>query len=167
MKGKGSVAIETLSRVKVITDALYVPEIDQNLLSVGYLLEKGFKVHFENRSCVIKDAKGLEVFSFKMKGKSFSLDLMEKEQAAYQVSLRTTNLWHKRLGHYHHAAVFLMQKRELVQGLDPLEESISSCKALASRQGYPFHRRLGGPLESFNSYILTLEGLTKHHLWRQ
>ena len=35
----------------MITDVLYVPEIDQNLPSVGQLVEKGFKVHFENKTC--------------------------------------------------------------------------------------------------------------------
>ena len=47
VKGKGTVALESLSGLKYITDVLYVPDIDQNLLSVGQLIEKGFKVIFE------------------------------------------------------------------------------------------------------------------------
>ena len=34
VKGKGTVAIESLTGLKYITNALYVPDIDQNLLSV-------------------------------------------------------------------------------------------------------------------------------------
>ena len=35
VKGKGTVAIESLTGLKYITDVLYVPDIDQNLFSVG------------------------------------------------------------------------------------------------------------------------------------
>ncbi|XP_075081543.1 uncharacterized protein LOC142166355 [Nicotiana tabacum] len=42
-KGKGIIAISTNSGTKKISDVLYVPGIDQNLLSVGQLIEKGFK----------------------------------------------------------------------------------------------------------------------------
>ena len=45
-KGKGTIAIATNSGTKTISDVLYVPDIDQNLLSVGQLIEKGFKVTF-------------------------------------------------------------------------------------------------------------------------
>jgi len=40
VKGKGTVAIEGHSGLKLISDVLYVPEINQNLLSVTQLQEK-------------------------------------------------------------------------------------------------------------------------------
>nr|CAN65499.1 hypothetical protein VITISV_010671 [Vitis vinifera] len=55
-RGKGTVAIESLSGLKLIPDVLFVPNIDQNLLSVGQVLEKGFKVLFEDKFYMIKDA---------------------------------------------------------------------------------------------------------------
>ena len=58
VKGKGTVAIESLTGLKHITNVLYVPDIDQNLLSVGQLVEKGFKVIFEDKWYLIKDARG-------------------------------------------------------------------------------------------------------------
>lgn len=64
-------AFESLAGLKYITDVLYVPDIDQNLLSVGQLVEKGFKVIFEDKCCLIKDAKGKDVFKVKMRAKSF------------------------------------------------------------------------------------------------
>ena len=81
VRGKGTVAIESLSSLKLILDVLFVPNIDQNLLSVGQLLEKGFKVLFEDKFCMIKDANGKNVFKIKMRGKSFALNLLEEEQA--------------------------------------------------------------------------------------
>nr|CAN65221.1 hypothetical protein VITISV_042416 [Vitis vinifera] len=60
IKCKGTVAIESLTSLKLISDVLFVPDIDQNLLSVGQLVEKGFKVCFEDRNCIIKDAESRE-----------------------------------------------------------------------------------------------------------
>lgn len=75
VKGKGTVVIESLSGLKYISDVLYVPDIDQNLLSVAQLVEKGFKIIFEDNMCVIKDAKDRDMFKVKMKAKCFALNL--------------------------------------------------------------------------------------------
>ncbi|KAK6920802.1 Alpha/beta hydrolase fold-1 [Dillenia turbinata] len=56
-----------------------------------------------------------------MRGKSFSLDLIEKEQAVFLSSNNTTELWHERMEHFSHAALLLMNKMELVRGLPSLE----------------------------------------------
>ena len=70
-KGIGTIAIATHSGTKTISDVLYVPDLDQNLLSVGQLLEKGFKVFFEDNYCLIKDTTGQDLFTVKMRGKSY------------------------------------------------------------------------------------------------
>ncbi|XP_019263915.1 PREDICTED: uncharacterized protein LOC109241607 [Nicotiana attenuata] len=79
-KRKGTVAIPTNSGTKKISDVLYVPDIDQNLLSVGQLIEKGFKVSFEDKYYFIYDATGLEILRVKMRGKNFSFDPTEDEE---------------------------------------------------------------------------------------
>lgn len=68
--------------MKLITDVLFVPDLDQNLLSVGQLLENSFKLLFEEKTCLIKDADSKEMFKIKMKGRSFNLNLLDKTQAA-------------------------------------------------------------------------------------
>jgi len=77
VKGKGTLTIESLTGLKCISDVLYVPNIDQNLLSVAQLVEKGFKVIFEDKWCLIKDIEDRDVFKVKMKAKSYALNLME------------------------------------------------------------------------------------------
>ncbi|XP_031255630.1 uncharacterized protein LOC116113618 [Pistacia vera] len=164
VKGRGTIAIESVIGSKLINDVLYVPKIDQNLLSFGQLLEKWFKVFFENKRCIIKDAEDQEVFTIKMRGNYFSLDLMEEERAAYQISLNNVVTWHKRLGHFHHQALLFMQKHELLQGLPPLEDHLPSCKACqygkqnrlpfpqkswrASQKLQLMHTNLRGPLKT-------------------
>lgn len=72
-KGKGTILISTTSGIKTISDVLYVPDIDQNLLTVGQLIEKGFKVSFENQHCVIFDTTGGEILKVKMRLKASHL----------------------------------------------------------------------------------------------
>ncbi|XP_068500447.1 uncharacterized protein [Phaseolus vulgaris] len=79
VKGIGTNVVATHLGTKTITNVLYVPNIDQNLLSVGQLLQKGFKVFFEDNHCLIKDTTGQDLFKVQMRGKSFSLDLFQEE----------------------------------------------------------------------------------------
>ncbi|XP_017416523.1 uncharacterized protein LOC108327317 [Vigna angularis] len=70
VKGKGTIAIKGCTGLKLITNVLYVLKIDQNLLSVGQLLEKDYKVLFEDKTCMIKDSDNKELFRVRMKGRA-------------------------------------------------------------------------------------------------
>ena len=124
IRGKKIVAIESLSSLKLTLDVSFIPDIDQNLLSVGKLLEKGFKVLFDNKFCMIKDANGKDVFKIKMRGKSFALNLLEEKQDTVSQENNVTALWHKRLGHFHHNGVLYMKKNQLAVGLLDLEQNL-------------------------------------------
>jgi len=52
------------------------------------MLEKGYKVSFENKVCMIKNANNIEVFKVYMKDKSFALDFMKEECATNKVSMK-------------------------------------------------------------------------------
>ncbi|KAL4020423.1 hypothetical protein IC575_019199 [Cucumis melo] len=123
---KGTIAIASCKGTKHIQDVLFVPDINQNLLSVGQLIEKGFKVTFENEYCLIKDAANQDIFKVKMKGKSFSLNPLEEKQSVFALKEDETQLWHKRVGHYHHQGA---TTNELALDFPKLSEEISSCKA--------------------------------------
>ena len=69
------------------------------------MIEKGFKVIFKYKHCLIKDVNNKKIFNIKRRGKSFSFDPLKEEQAAYSVTVNNAEVWHKRLGHFHHAAV--------------------------------------------------------------
>jgi len=59
VKGIGDIAIDADSGTKIISYVLYVPEINQNLLSVGQLLEKGYVVVFKDKTCEVFDTTAL------------------------------------------------------------------------------------------------------------
>jgi hypothetical protein len=75
VEGIGTVGVKSHSGDKLISNVLYVPKLNQNLLSVPQLLKKGYKVLFEHEKCVIKDQNNKEVLRAQMKAKKFVLDL--------------------------------------------------------------------------------------------
>ena len=95
--------------MKLITNVFFVPDLDQNLLSVGKLLENDFKVLFEEKACVIKDSDNKEMFKVKMRGRSFSLNLLDDEQATIVRFENDSKLCNKRLEHYHHDSILFMK----------------------------------------------------------
>ena len=127
--GKGDITVQTPSGTKIITDVLFVPKIDQNLLSVGQLLDKRCSVVFKNNACVIYDAAGLELFSVKMCNKNFPLNLKNVEASSYVAAMNENSLWHKRLGHYHYGALRMLQKKELVLNAPKISEEEGVCEA--------------------------------------
>jgi hypothetical protein len=177
------VAIKGNTGLKLIYEVLYVPEINQNLLSVGQLLEKGYKVLFEDKFCLITDAQNKEVFKIQMQSKSFALNFTEEEQVAVHEENNSTMLRHKRLGHFHHTALLFMKKNNLVKGLPDLEEEPPLCAACQygkqTRLPFPHnkswratqklqlvHTDVGGPLKisSLNDskyYITFIDDHTK------
>lgn len=96
VKGKGTIAISTCWCAKFNFDVLYVLEIDQNLVSVWQLIERGYKILFQNESCLIKDAKDKFIFKIKMRGKNFASNPFEGSKLLFK-SKRMTQIFLKRL----------------------------------------------------------------------
>ena len=59
-------------------------------MSVGQLVEKDYKVLFENKSCLI-DVGDKDILKVKMKGKSIALNSLEEEQIAFSVKENLTS----------------------------------------------------------------------------
>ena len=49
---------------------------------------------------------------------------MEEEQAVYSANTTTAELWHKNMGHFHHAALLNMQRKDLAIGLPHIENEL-------------------------------------------
>jgi len=63
VKGKGVVSVQTSLGTKLISDVLFVPEIQHNLLSVGQLLDKNYSLEFKNKFCEIIDPSGTKLLT--------------------------------------------------------------------------------------------------------
>ena len=58
VEGKGVIAVQSRSgEQKFIHDVLYVPTLAHNLLSVGQLIQKGYRVVFEENKYRVVDKK--------------------------------------------------------------------------------------------------------------
>ncbi|XP_052875075.1 uncharacterized protein LOC128280758 [Gossypium arboreum] len=136
-RGKGDVLISSSSGNKLISDVLYVPDIDQNLLSVGQLVEKGYSLIFKNGSCVIKDFLGQETATVPMADKCFMLDVSQLEKKAYSSQSESAGLWHKRLGHVNFKSLDLLHRLGLAKDMtkvEPLEGVCDVCHLQASKK---------------------------------
>lgn len=72
--GKGIMAMKTSSSSRYVLKVLLVPEISQNLLYVGQLVNDNYTLLFKNRSCTIYSPTGECLIIVAMKKKWFLID---------------------------------------------------------------------------------------------
>ena len=146
VKGKGTVGIQTKVGTKYIRDVLLVPTLEQNLLSVGQLVEHGYKLHFENNECTIYDKEQRRnlVKKIKMeKNRSFPIVFKYVENVALRMEdVEEAWLWHRRFGHLNFNSLKMLCQRKMVQGLpNAIEEKNEVCDGCAlgkhHRQSFP------------------------------
>lgn len=87
VKGIGVVSVQTPTGTKLISNVLYVPNIDQNLISAGQLIEKKFTLIFEGNGCTILDPSNNEPMSVELKQRSFPLEWKKVISHAHKLSI--------------------------------------------------------------------------------
>ncbi|KAA3472867.1 pleiotropic drug resistance protein 3-like [Gossypium australe] len=127
-KSKGKAVICTQSGNKTISEVLFVPDIDQNLLGVGQLLEKGYSLIFENKTCVIKDPSDQVLVAVAMHDRYFILDVNRLEAKAHIALVDESCLWHKRLGYVNYKSLSLLHKLSLVKDMSKIEPRKDVCE---------------------------------------
>jgi transposase InsO family protein len=142
VKGKGSIGVQTKKGRKVMHDVLFVPDLNQNLLSLGQLLEHGYSLHFRGRGCTIYDQTNKNVVEIKMgQHRSFPLTFKYAKQVALRADLVDDSwLWHRRFGHLNFQSLKLLQQQDLVYGLPSIHEKGDVCEgcALGKHHRQPF-----------------------------
>lgn len=140
--GKGTVAIEAPKGTKFIQDVLLVPELDQNLLSVGQMLEQDYILLFNERKCVVSEPSGQEVITVEMIKRSFPMNWNSNPEQACRSSRceQGSKLWHKRFGHYNLKSIQYAQKHDLVKDLPEIELCSDVCEScqLGKQHRLPF-----------------------------
>jgi hypothetical protein len=134
--GKGVINVITKTRKKTTPDVYFVPGLKHNIISVGQLTQKGYRVAFENNVCTIFDIPPSKmvigkiemtnktVFPLRMKS-----EMMEKIGASFKESSQDQAwVWHLRYGHLNFKGLCLLKRNEMVRGLPPIQAPISSCE---------------------------------------
>lgn len=123
VEGKGAVRfeIEQGNKIEGITldNALYVPDLRMDLLSVGLITDKGYKVLFTKENAKILESNGTVKFiANRINGLYY---FTERSQLSNNVttnkSLMESELWHRRFGHLNQIDLQNLVKKKLVFGI--------------------------------------------------
>lgn len=102
--GRGTVRVKVstgkTNEVREIKNVALVPDTNLNLLSVGEIVNKGFRVEFHPRGCEIKSMNRQTIHGRGIRsGNVFILDARSATLAYAGNKSASTNVWHARLGH--------------------------------------------------------------------
>ena len=95
--GKGIVRLNVGGVIQVVTGVYYIPELKNNLLSVGKLQEKGLAILIQNNKCkMFHPSRGLIVESTMTANRMFVVlaAMSPKESTCFQATCENdTQLW--------------------------------------------------------------------------
>lgn len=176
-----------------ITDAMYVPDLDSNLLSVSKLTQKGFEVSFNEKSCKITKNNSIIAVA----DLSYNLYKLRTSESALltsqQHNVQCQHAWHRKLGHRDINAIKDLEVKQLASGIKIKDcglRSVCECCIRGKMSRIPFpqesnsktksilelvHTDVCGPMQtatpSNNRYILTIindySRYSKVHLLKQ
>ncbi|CAL2248118.1 unnamed protein product [Prunus armeniaca] len=133
--GKGILVIETKYGPRHIKEVMLIPGLDENLLSVGQMIEHGYFLLFGDSIVEIYDDKSLKhlVTKVPMTGnKCFPLSLQYANAVAMKATIKeTTWCWHRRYGHLNLPNLRMLHQKELVYGLSKIGDLEKVCQGCA------------------------------------
>nr|DAD19628.1 TPA_asm: hypothetical protein HUJ06_021091 [Nelumbo nucifera] len=131
VKGRGNVRLHMNGLNHVITEVFYVPELKNNLLSIGQLQEKGLAILIHGGMCKIYHPdRGLIIQTAMSANRMFILlaNTQEKKEACFHTSAQDlSDLWHRRYGHLSHKGLNTLQTKNMVRGLPHLPFTTVVC----------------------------------------
>ena len=133
--GKGNLKLMFNGASYMISDVYYVPELKNNLLSLGQLQEKKITIIIQSGVCKIyHEEKGLIAESKMSANRMFMLIDQGKDvaESSERRCLQTTTddiarLWHERYGHLSHQGMKTLQSKDMVRGLPNFEAQKFTC----------------------------------------
>ncbi|KAG7557256.1 Reverse transcriptase RNA-dependent DNA polymerase [Arabidopsis suecica] len=156
--GKGSVKVQVNGVIQVIPEVYYVPELKNNLLSLGQLQERGLAILIRDGICkVYHPSKGVIMETTMSENRMFFLiaSKLQKNSMCLQteeVIDKEMNLWHCRFGHLNQDGLKLLANKKMVIGLPnlkPTKEICSICltgkqhrEAMAKKSSWRASRQL-------------------------
>ncbi|CAN6694158.1 unnamed protein product [Malus baccata var. baccata] len=137
--GRGTLIIETKKGIRHIKEVMLVPGLEENLLSVGQMMEHGYFLLFGDIMVEIYDDRTLSnlVVKVQMKNRSFPLLLNCLEEVARKANtIDSGRLWHKRFGHLN--VLKNLQKHEMGEAVNTSVYILNRCPTKALEKQTPF-----------------------------
>ncbi|GAU43786.1 hypothetical protein TSUD_378110 [Trifolium subterraneum] len=130
-EGMGNVVIQRSNGKKVVIEkVLYVPGMKCNLMSVGQLLEKGFKAVFEGETLKLFDSKQRLISkTAQSQNRTFKTQVktIEVECLATSTEDKDSDLWHRRYGHLNFKSLSMLNSKNMVLGLPSVIAPVDTC----------------------------------------
>ncbi|TXG72550.1 hypothetical protein EZV62_001129 [Acer yangbiense] len=129
--GKGNVRLKVNGLTHVVTEVFFVPDLKNNLLSIGQLQEKGLAILIKHGLCrIYHPTKGLLIQTAMSANRMFILlaaSQPSKPSCFHTATQDFSHLWHCRYGHLSHKGLRTLQFKKMVHGLPKLEASTTVC----------------------------------------
>ncbi|RDX97173.1 hypothetical protein CR513_20081, partial [Mucuna pruriens] len=129
--GKGTVTLQTKENsTHTISNVLFVPDLKTNLLSVGQLQEKGYKISIKDGVCQIRDAKlGLIARIKMLVNRMFPLYLHNTNHSCFSTKLKDDAwLWHFFYGHLNFNGLKTLWQKNMVTRLPQITAPSEVCE---------------------------------------
>ncbi|KAL0117643.1 hypothetical protein PUN28_008795 [Cardiocondyla obscurior] len=122
--GRGDIKLDAKSNRQLINqvklkNALYVPELRNNLLSVSSITDNGYTVKFEKDRATVNRKNGSVVFTASKRDQLYVVN-ERKEQAAFVNEKDKIDLikWHQRYGHLNIRDLKAIKVKDMVLGMN-------------------------------------------------
>lgn len=131
--GKGTVKHALNGIQYVIKDVYYVPELSNNMLSLGQLQENGLAILIQGGTCkIFHPERGLIIQATMSVNRMFILQVQHQENCIDQRCLHAnsqdlTYLWHRRYGHLSHKGLHTLMSKGMVHGLPQFDITYKTC----------------------------------------
>lgn len=156
IEGKGSVAFQCKNgEEKLLKEVYYIPNLCNNIISLGQLSEAGNKVIIEGEFLWVYENGGKLLMKVKKtENRLYKINLEESKSSCLLTKVEeNTWLWHNRLGHVNFRALELMSREKMAHGIPEITQPLKKCEGcLMSKQTrQPF------PLQAMGSSRKKLE----------
>ena len=113
-----------------ISNVYYVPNMKNNILSLGQLLERGYVINMANRCLLIRDERERLITKVQTtKNKMFLLNVQGGDVKCLSACVKSTScLWHLRFGHLNFDGLKLLEKKSMVRGLPFINHPEQFCE---------------------------------------
>lgn len=129
--GKGSIKLETEGLTQVVRDVFYIPELKNNLFSIGQLQERGLAIVMKDRACKIyHPTRGLIMQTLMATNRMFVLlatMITQSSKCLIASDDDLSDLWHRRYGHVNHKSLKALESKKFVRGLPQLKATNKAC----------------------------------------
>lgn len=156
IKARGNVHIQVSLGQKTkrveLTNALHVPDLRTNLMSVDKITDKGYRVIFEKDSADVVNEYGETILTadrvdelYHIKAERTNALIASSDTKKQESSnLESSSLWHRRMGHLNMKDLVLASQKKTIEGIGVIESKGDiTCEVCIqgkmSRAAFPKH----------------------------